>query len=506
MSNFIGWRRASDRLAPLYRRLVEMLRQIEGASQRLVEPALQMAAASRVVGVPARAMVVDTYRLLSKPPPQRPIDGDGFEPMTSLRRPAAIGLTAIVVGFGGFLIWSFTADLDSAAVASGSVIADSKKKTVSHLEGGILANILVAEGDHVKTGEPLLQLDDTRAHSDFSAISGSRIGLLARLARLRAEQQEQATITFPPELLADKSPIAQSVIADEQHVFEKRRDIYQGNLAAQRKQIEQFEAEADAFSAQFDSAKQQEALVSVQLESIRSLVEKGISSKRDASDLETRLSQLTGNAGQYAAERARSAQQKAAGEIALLKVQMDWQGDVANDIQDTQLKLNDISQRMKVAQDTLDRLTVRAPQDGTVLNLQVRTPGSAIAAGQPLLDIEPGNEPMIIEGKLSPLDIESVQVGAPAQVRLTAYDLRTHPPLAGRLLYIAADQTEDQQHGIVYYTVRAEIDADALAANPGMILHPGMPAELVIKRKSRKAIDYILDPITKSFYRAFRED
>jgi HlyD family secretion protein len=502
-SNLKQW--VVDQLASLSRQVAEMAHRIVGATQHLVEPARQMAAAAPVVAAPARATVVDTYRLLSNPPPRRPIDGDGFEPMTSLRRPAAIGLTAIVVGFGGFLVWSFSADLDSAAVASGSVIADSKKKTVSHLEGGILSSVLIAEGDRVKSGQPLLQLDDTRAQSDFSAISGSRIGLLARLARLRAEQQEQP-IVFPPELLADKSTIAQSVMADEQHVFDKRRDIYQGNLAAQRKQIEQFEAEADAFSAQFDSAKQQEALVAAQLEGIRSLVEKGVSSKREASDLETRLSQITGNAGQYAAERARSVQQKAAGEIALLKVQMDWQGDVANDIQDTQLKLNDISQRMKVAQDTLDRLTVRAPQDGTVLNLQVRTPGSAITAGQPLLDIEPGNEPMIIEGKLSPLDIESVHVGAPAQVRLTAYDLRTHPPLAGRLLYIAADQTEDQQHGIVYYTVRAEIDPDALAANPGMILHPGMPAEVVIKRKSRKAIDYILDPITKSFYRAFRED
>ena len=185
---------------------------------------------------------------------------------------------------------------------------------------------------------------------------------------------------------------------------------------------------------------------------------------------------------------------------------MDWQGDVANDIQDTQLKLNDASQRLKVARDMLDRATVRAPQDGTVLNIQVRTPGSAIGAGQPLLDIEPGNEPMIVEAKLSPLDIDSVHVGAQTQVRLPAYDLRTHPPLAGRLIYVAADQTEDREHGLVYYTVRAEIDAAALSANPEMTLHPGMPAELVVKRKSRKAIDYILEPLTHTFYRAFRED
>ena len=449
---------------------------------------------------------VGDYRPRLEPPRSRHPEADGFEPMTSLRRPAVAGIAAIVIGFGGFLAWSFTADLDSAAVASGSVIADSKKKTVSHLEGGILTEVLVSEGDKVKTGQPLLQLDNTSALSDFTALSGNRIGLLARLARLRAEQREEAAITFPNELDADKSLMAQSVMADEQHIFEKRHDIYQGNLAAQQKQIEQFEAEAGAFSAQLAAAKQQEALVSAQLENIRTLVAKGVSSKREASDLETRLSQITGNAGQYTAERARSGQQKAAAELALLAIRMDWQGDVANDIQDTQLKLNDASQRLKVARDTLDRMTVRAPQDGTVLNIQVRTSGSAIGAGQPLLDIEPGDEPMIVEAKLSPLDIDSVHVGAPTQVRLPAYDLRTHPPLDGRLIYVAADQTEDREHGLIYYTVRAEIDAAALFANPGMTLHPGMPAELVVKRKSRKAIDYILDPLTQTFYRAFRED
>lgn len=449
---------------------------------------------------------LQVYAPHRQPRAPREASNEGFEPITSLRQPAIAGISAIAIAFGGFLLWALTANLDSAAVASGSIIADSKKKTISHLEGGILTEVLVAEGDAVKAGQPLLQLDNTRALSDFAAIKGARIGLLARLARLRAEQREGTAIEFPAELSTDTGVMAQSVIADEQHVFEKRRDIYQGNLAAQRKQIEQFEAEADAFTAQLDAAKQQEALVAAQLENIRTLVAKGISTQREASDLETQLSQITGNVGQYAAERARAGQQKAAAEIALLAVRMDWQGDVANDIQDTQLKLNDASQRMKVARDTLDRLTVRAPQDGTVLNLQVRTPGSAVVAGQALLDIEPGNEPMIVEAKLSPLDIDSVRVGAETQVRLPSYDLRTHPPLAGKLLYVAADQTEDRDHGLVFYTVRAEIDAAALAASPGIVLHPGMPAELVVKRKARKAIDYLLDPVTQSFYRAFRED
>jgi HlyD family secretion protein len=435
-----------------------------------------------------------------------PIDAEAFEPMTSLRRPAIAGIAAILIGFGGFLVWAFTANLDSAAVASGSVIADSKKKTVSHLEDGILSEVLVAEGDKVKSGQPLLKLDDMRARSDLAAANGTRIGLLARLARLRAEQAEAVTITFSDELLSDQSIMARSVMNDETHVFEKRRDIYEGNLATTQKQIEQFQAEADAYTAQLTAATEQQAILQAQLSDIRDLVTKGVVPKRQATDLEGQLSQISGNVGQYTAQRARSGQEKAAAELALLSVRMTWQGDIANDIQDTQLKLNAATQLMKVAADTLDRLTIRAPQDGTVLNMQVRTPGSAISAGQALLDIEPGNEPLIVEARLSPLDIDSVQVGDPTEVRITAYDPRTYPALDGKLLYVAADQTEDHDRGLIYYTVRAEIDAAALAAHPAMRLHPGMPADLVVKRAPRKAIDYILNPITATFYRAFREE
>ncbi|MEJ0011726.1 MAG: HlyD family type I secretion periplasmic adaptor subunit [Bauldia sp.] len=437
---------------------------------------------------------------------EAPMEVEAFEPMTSLRRPAIAGIAAILIGFGGFLVWAFTANLDSASVASGSVIADSKKKTVSHLEDGILSELLVAEGDKVKAGQPLLKLDDTRARSDLASASGTRIGLLARLARLRAEQASAATITFPAELLADQSDMAQSVMSDETHVFENRRDIYQGNLAVQQKQIDQFQTEADAYDAQLTAATQQEAILKEQLDNIQDLVDKGVVPKRQATDLQGQLSQVSGNVGQFTAQHARSIQEKAAAELALLSLRMTWQGDVANDIQDTQLKLNAATQLMKVAADTLDRLTVRAPEDGTVLNVQVRTQGSAISAGQALLDIEPGDEPLIVEARLSPLDIDSVKVGEPTEVRLTAYDPRTYPVLDGKLLYVAADQTEDRDRGLIYYTVRAEIDAAALAAHPEMRLHPGMPADLVVKRAPRKAIDYILSPITATFYRAFREE
>jgi HlyD family secretion protein len=154
----------------------------------------------------------------------------------------------------------------------------------------------------------------------------------------------------------------------------------------------------------------------------------------------------------------------------------------------------------------MNRLVVRAPQDGTVLNLQVRTPGSAVPAGETLLELAPESDSLIVEARLRPLDIDAVHVGGPVAVRLMAYNLRTHPPLGGTLSYVAADQTEDVQRGVFYYTVRATIDPAALAAHPSMKLYPGMPAELVAKIEPRRAIEYLVDPLTQTFYRAFREE
>jgi HlyD family secretion protein len=459
-----------------------------------------------VLRAPAEWLPAFAGNFRGRLPGEREIDASDFEPKVSLRLPAIVGLAAILIGFGGFMVWALTVSLDSAAVASGSVIVDSKRKTVSHLEGGILKKVLVAEGDVVKEGQPLIELDDTRALADFTALDGSRIGLVARLARLRAEQHEEASVTFPPELLADASPIAASVIADERLLFQKRHDIYNGKLAAQENQITQFEAEAQAFAAQATAAGEQKAILTDQLDNIRKLVARGVVPARQASDLQGLLSQATGDAGEYAAQQAKAEQGKASAELALLSAKMDWQGDIATDIQDTQLKLNQTEQQVAAAKDVLGRLIVRAPQEGTVLNIQVRTPGSAIGAGQPLLDIEPGEEPMIIEARLSPLDIDAVHVGGPVQARLTAYNYRTHPPLDGHLTYIAAGQTEDTDRGLVYYTVRAAIDPAELAAHPSMKLYPGMPVDLVIKREARKAIDYIIQPIAESFYRAFREE
>lgn len=165
-----------------------------------------------------------------------------------------------------------------------------------------------------------------------------------------------------------------------------------------------------------------------------------------------------------------------------------------------------MQERIVAAKDVMRRVEVRSPQQGFVANIRLRTPGGVVAPGEPIMDIVPENEPMVVEMKISPRDIDSISVGASAQIRLTAYNQRSMPPLDGRLTYIAADQSLDEKTDTAYFVARAEITPEAMTANPTARLYPGMPAEIIIVHKERRAIDYLVSPITDSLNRAFRED
>ncbi|MBQ0819158.1 MULTISPECIES: HlyD family efflux transporter periplasmic adaptor subunit [Microvirga] len=271
-----------------------------------------------------------------------------------------------------------------------------------------------------------------------------------------------------------------------------------------------------AFSAHLDSAAIATATVVVdskrktiaqqvaELKAIASLVEKGYAPRPRLMEMQTRESQLQGNAGELKSRKAKAEQAKAA-ELEILFLGNDFQQQVASDIQTAQLELADTVGRID-AKDILRRVEIVSPDRGTVTNIRSRTLGSVIGAGQPILDIVPENEPLIVEAKIGPRDVDSVRVGAPVQIRLTAYNSRSTPPLAGKLTYLSADQQMDDRNNYAYFVARAEIASESLKANSKITLYPGMPTEVLIVNKPRRAVDYLLPPITESFDRAFREE
>ncbi|CAN7626731.1 HlyD family type I secretion periplasmic adaptor subunit [Bosea sp. LjRoot90] len=433
------------------------------------------------------------------------IEAEPEERMPSLRNLVLAGVAAVAIGFGGFGAWAVTARLDNAAVAQGTVIVDSRRKTVSHLEGGILKTLLKAEGERVAKDEPLLKLEDARARAELQQLQAKRVGLEARLARLRAEQNETTAIDFPDDIAKALTPIAREVITAERVLFRARTQVYDGKIRIQQRVIEQHQAEAEALQAQIDAVRNQRTLIDEEVKTIADLYEKRYAKRSQLVELQTRQSELTGRAGEMKARMAKAGQAVAGAELEIKSISLERQSEIAKDLQDSQLQLSEVVERIVQAQDVLRRLVLISPQEGIVANIRMRTAGSAVAAGEAILDIVPEQEPLIVEAKVDPRDIDSVRVGADTQVRLTAFNARLLPPLQAKVSYVAADQLVDEKTGIAFFVVRAEITPESLRENK-VTLHAGMAAEVLIVNGRRFAADYLLSPLRDSFNRAFRED
>jgi HlyD family secretion protein len=434
-----------------------------------------------------------------------PLLNEPDERVPSLRSLVLAGVAAIGVGFGGFGAWAMTARLDNAAVAPGIVAVDSKRKTVSHLEGGILKTLLKAEGERVAQDEPLLRLEDARARAELQQLQAKRIGLEAKLARLRAEQTGAGEIAFPADIQRMDSPIAREVLRAELGLFKSRAQVHDGKVHIQQRVIEQHQAESDALKAQIDATTQQRSLIDEEVKIMADLYEKRYAKRSQLVELQTRQSELAGKAGELAARKAKAEQAVAGANLEILSISLEQQNDIGGEIQESQLVLSEVTERIVQAEDVLRRLVVTSPQEGVVANIRMRTAGSAIAAGEAILDIVPENELLIVEAKVDPRDIDSVRVGATTRVRLTAFNSRLLPPLEAKVTYVAPDQLVDEKTGFPYFVVRAEIDSQSLKDHK-VALHAGMTAEVMIVNGARRAIDYLISPFTDSFNRAFRED
>jgi HlyD family secretion protein len=428
---------------------------------------------------------------------------DGRSP---LRKLIIAGASTVLIAFGGFFGWAYSAELGSAAVSLGTVIVDSKRKTVSHLEGGILDRLLVQEGDEVKVGQPLVRLDDTRARSELQSLQSRRVGLIAKLARLRTEQAGATEIAFPQSFGEMGDISAESAMKAEEIFFDKRYAQKMSRIEIQKKTIEQYTEQAKSSDAQIAATDRQIELITEQREAIAGLVKKGFAQKSKLTEIDTRLSELAGTRGEYAGDKAKAEQAKAGAEFSLLGIESDLQSEIAGEITTSQVELADTEERIVAAKDVMRRVEIRSPQAGIVANIRLRTPGGVVAAGEAILDIVPENEPLVVEMKISPRDIDGVAVSSPVQVRLTAYNQRSLSPLDGKVTYVAADQVIDEKNDTAYFVARAEIAPQSLASNPSIKLYPGMPAEVLIVHKPRKAIEYLISPISDSFNRAFRED
>lgn len=435
------------------------------------------------------------------------VDGAGkAAPEPSLRLSVISGFAVFAMFIGAFAGWSMFADLDSAVVANGTVVVDSHRKTVQHLEGGILRKLHVREGDLVKEGQLLAELDSTQSSAALGQAKSQHWSIKARMARLQAEQADKRTITFPPDMIAQRQDkTVADAMAAQQKLFEARWRAGDGAIAILKQRIAQLGNEIAAEKALRVSAVTQRKFTETELKNVQQLYKKGYERLPRVLALQRGVADLRGRENNARSNIARLKQAIASAKLEIGAARDARQSEVAQALQEVLALDANLSDRTKAAQDVRDRNAIFAPQEGTVVDLKVFTTGGVIAPGQALMDIVPSNDSLLVEAKVRPRDIDTVRDGLQAMVRLTAYKRGNVPPVEGRVVHVSADQLTDPRSGEPYFTSRIKVDAEKLAALEGVKLQPGMPAEVMIVIGERRAYEYFISPLTERLHRAFRE-
>lgn len=409
--------------------------------------------------------------------------------------------------FGVFGGWAILAPLDSAAVAPGVVSVEGSRKTVQHLEGGIIAEILVKDGDRVKAGQPLIRLDDTQPKANLKLLQGRLYSALALEARLVAERDGKAEITFPDSLLEKKDdPKIDEIITGQINIFQARREALSGKENILKLRSAQLNEEITGLKGQIGAEDTQLRLIAAEIADVAGLVKKGLAPKPRLLSLQRRQAEIEGSRSKNHAQIARAMQSIAETSLQISELRTTAINEAVEQVRDVQNDLGDLLEKTRAAKDVLSRMEIRAPRDGAVVNLKVHTPGGVIAPGEPLLDIVPLDVRLIVEARVDPKDIDVVRPGLASQIRLSAFSQRRTKPLEGRVLTVSADVLRDDRTGRSYYLARIEIMEPPEKVLGGAVIQPGMQADVMIVTGERTFFDYILGPVESSFNRAFRED
>lgn len=415
------------------------------------------------------------------------------------------GIAAIAIFFGSFVAWSALAPLSEAAIAPGLIKVEGTRRTIQHLEGGIVREIPVRDGDRVRAGQVLMRLDDVRAGTDLETLRSQRWALMAQDARLAAELTDATAVTFPEDLRNAAEPRAQDAIAGQTAVFEARRAALISQVAVQEARIGQQDAITAGATGQLRAQRAQLALIRQEEEMTRTLVQQGLQRLPTLLALQRSAAALLGQGEDLQAQLDRARESIAEARSTIASIVGQRRQEVAAERREVRVRLGEVEERLRAAQDVAVRRDIVAPEDGTVLNLRIFTVGAVVRPGDPVMDLVPTQDRLVAEVNVQPFDIDVVHVGLQAEIRLPAFKQRLVPYLHGHVTFVAQDVTMDDRTRATYYRAHILIDQDQLARMEGVQLVPGMPVEAMIQIGERSFLRYITQPIRDSFTRAFRE-
>jgi HlyD family secretion protein len=424
----------------------------------------------------------------------------------SIRRHIIAGsviVAVLAVGLGG---WASTAELSGALIAPGTIVVDSNIKKVQHPTGGVVGEVRVHDGDRVKAGDILIQLDETVTQANLAIVTKSLTELYARHARLAAERDDVDSVATPPELTAHAGdPDVQEALNSERRLFELRRTARLGQKDQLQERIKQLQQQIAGLAAQQEAKAKELSFIDQELGGVRDLWQKNLVQLNRLTSLERDEARVDGERGQLIASAAEAKGRIAEIQLQILNVDQEFASDVAKELREADSKIGEAVERKVTAEDQLKRTDIRAPQDGVVFQSTANTVGGVIAAGDPIMMIVPEADKLSVEVKVEPKDIDQVAIGQPVVLRFSAFNQRTTPELNGSVTRIGADTTNDQRTGLSYYLVRIGIGPGELDRLGPARLTPGMPVETFIQTGERTLVSYLVKPLHDQLMRSMRE-
>jgi len=424
----------------------------------------------------------------------------------SIQRHLVAGIVVVVILVGGVGGWAGTTDLSGAVIAQGSIVVDTNVKKVQHPTGGVVGRVNVHDGDHVKIGDIIVQLDDTVTRANLAIVTKGLDEFGARKARLIAERDGADIISFPVDILArENEPAVANALANERKLFELRRTARTGQKAQLQQRIAQLGEEIRGLSAQQEAKSREINLIQKELEGVRELWNKNLVPITRMTALERDSARIEGERAQLIASVAQAKGKIVETELQVIQIDQDLSSEVAKDMREVDGKMGEFIERKVTAEDQLKRIDIRAPQDGTVLQSTVHTVGGVITAGDSMMLIVPDADNLTVEAKVNPQDVDQLQLGQSAMLRFSAFNQRTTPEIHGTVTRISADTTADQRTGQSYYTVRVAMPNEEVLRLGEVKLIPGMPVEAFVQTGDRTVWSYLVKPIRDQLMRAFRE-
>lgn len=423
----------------------------------------------------------------------------------SVRGPARVGILLIFLFVGGFGVWAAVIPLAGGAIAPGIISPDGSRRTVQHLEGGIIRKLHVRDGDQVEEGQPLLVLESVQPQANHDLLLKQEQTYKITKARLDAELLNRDRIDFPKDLLT-ADPDIQAVVATQQELFDVRRAAQEAKNRVLQQRIRQLREQIKGFVAQVTSVNRQIELIAEEAAGKRVLAQKGHLPKPELLRVLRMAAELEGRKGQYEAAISEATQQIGEAELQIVANDTERADEVATHLDQLQTELNAIEEKLVASRDVLNRTVIPAPVGGIIVDLKFKTEGGVIQPGAQILDIVPANEKLVIDAHVSPMDIDIVHQGLHAQVQLSAISARSAPRIDGVVVSVSADRLIDEADSKPYYLARVEVDREEVRrVGSNVDLVPGMPADVLIVTGQRTMANYLLRPFLDAVWKTLRE-